>query len=150
MSEEENIAPSAESAETIESRDTQGKRLKSRPRFNWEAASVLLLIVVLLIALGSAAAAIYFASKPVIDNGVKTMFAANETTELLKKQVILSEQDFRGNGETILIVDDVKEQRDIAILMFSQLGYQILGVESGEEAVDCLSNSTVDSIEQIH
>jgi PAS domain S-box-containing protein len=67
-------------------------------------------------------------------------------TELLKKQVILSEQDFRGNGETILIVDDVKEQRDIAILMFSQLGYQILAVASGEEAIDYLSNSTVDLV----
>lgn len=67
-------------------------------------------------------------------------------TELLKKQVVLSEQDFRGNGETILIVDDVKEQRDIAILMFSQLGYQILAVESGEKAIDYLSNSTVDLV----
>ena len=50
MSEEENNAPSAESAERLESRDTQGNRLKSRPRFGWEVASVFLLIVVLLIA----------------------------------------------------------------------------------------------------
>jgi PAS domain S-box-containing protein len=41
----------------------------------------------------------------------------------------------RGNGETILIVDDVAEQREIAAKIVEQLGYVAKPVSSGEEAV---------------
>ena len=40
-----------------------------------------------------------------------------------------------GNGESILVVDDVKEQRDLAAGMLRTLNYNVSSVESGEEAI---------------
>jgi two-component system cell cycle sensor histidine kinase/response regulator CckA len=48
------------------------------------------------------------------------------------------------NGETILIVDDVKEQRDIALIMLEVLNYRVSTVKSGEEAVAYLKEHKVD------
>jgi signal transduction histidine kinase/ActR/RegA family two-component response regulator len=44
-------------------------------------------------------------------------------------------ENFRGRGESILIVDDIKEQREIATRMLVKLGYTVNSVSSGEEAV---------------
>ncbi len=49
-----------------------------------------------------------------------------------------------GNGETILIVDDVQEQRDIAGQILIQLGFVVHLVSSGEEAIDYLGNNSAD------
>ncbi|UCD81885.1 MAG: response regulator, partial [Desulfobacterales bacterium] len=51
-----------------------------------------------------------------------------------------------GNGETILVVDDVEQQRQIATLMLSKLGYCVNSVPSGEEAVEYIKNNSVDLI----
>jgi PAS domain S-box-containing protein len=51
---------------------------------------------------------------------------------------------FMGNGESILIVDDVKEQRDLATEMLKKLNYNISSVASGEEAVEYLRSHTCD------
>jgi len=40
-----------------------------------------------------------------------------------------------GRGESILVVDDVKEQRELAASMLTRLGYRVETVSSGEEAV---------------
>ena len=53
-------------------------------------------------------------------------------------------EDFAGCGQSILLVDDVKEQRDIGSEMLSQLGYRVTAVESGEEAVEYLKSKQVD------
>lgn len=42
--------------------------------------------------------------------------------------------DYLGKGESILIVDDVPEQRDLAGRMMERLGYQVDTAASGEEA----------------
>ncbi|MBU0663765.1 MAG: transporter substrate-binding domain-containing protein [Proteobacteria bacterium] len=42
----------------------------------------------------------------------------------------------QGNGETILVVDDEKQQRDIADKLLTFLGYKVDCVESGEMAVE--------------
>ena len=47
-------------------------------------------------------------------------------------------------GESILIVDDVREQREIAAMMLVQLGYSVDAVSSGEEAVAYLGKKPVD------
>jgi len=44
-------------------------------------------------------------------------------------------ENLRGNGETILIVDDVSQQRDIASEILTYLGYAPTAVSSGEQAV---------------
>jgi len=51
---------------------------------------------------------------------------------------------YMGKGETILVVDDVREQREIASAILTTLGYRVLAVESGEAAVEYLSKNTVD------
>lgn len=52
-------------------------------------------------------------------------------------------EDYLGS-ERILVVDDIKEQRDIATRMLSKLGYDVMSVASGEEAVDFIQTNSVD------
>jgi DNA-binding NtrC family response regulator len=51
---------------------------------------------------------------------------------------------YMGRGESILVVDDVKQQREIASSMLKKLGYNVLSVPSGEEAVIYLQENTAD------
>ena len=53
-------------------------------------------------------------------------------------------EDYMGKGETILVVDDVEEQRNIASGMLKELGYSVVSVSSGEEAVEYLKTNKVD------
>lgn len=53
-------------------------------------------------------------------------------------------EDYMGRGESILVVDDVKVQREIAHTILSELNYSVTTVSSGEEAVESLQNSSVD------
>ena len=54
--------------------------------------------------------------------------------------------EFKGKGESILVVDDVRDQRVIASKILSQLGYSVRLASSGEEAVNYLRNETADLI----
>lgn len=63
---------------------------------------------------------------------------------VVKASKELNFTDLRGNGETILVVDDVKEQRQIALKMLSWLGYNVETVPSGEEAVEFVKKIPVD------
>jgi two-component system cell cycle sensor histidine kinase/response regulator CckA len=56
--------------------------------------------------------------------------------------VVISE--YMGKGESILVVDDVKEQRDLAAGMLGTLNYDVSSVSSGEEAVAYLKIHDVD------
>ncbi|MBI4766375.1 MAG: response regulator [Deltaproteobacteria bacterium] len=49
-----------------------------------------------------------------------------------------------GNGESILIVDDVAEQREITTKILQELGYSVDAVKSGESAVAFLKKGPVD------
>lgn len=49
-----------------------------------------------------------------------------------------------GNNESVLVVDDVAEQREIAVLSLQKLGYDVRAVESGEAAVHYLKDRKVD------
>ena len=55
-------------------------------------------------------------------------------------------EEYMGQGETILVVDDMVEQREIASAMLNKLGYQVHAVPSGETAVDFLKDRTVDLV----
>jgi signal transduction histidine kinase/CheY-like chemotaxis protein len=57
-----------------------------------------------------------------------------------------SPRQYRGSSESILIVDDQREQRDIATEILTDLGYVVHAVESGEAAVDFFRNRTADLI----
>jgi len=49
-----------------------------------------------------------------------------------------------GTGQTILVVDDVAVQRNIAHAILTKLNYTVLTLPSGEEAIAFLRNHTVD------
>ena len=54
--------------------------------------------------------------------------------------------DCQGCGESILVVDDVKEQREIASKILTQLGYCVKTVKSGKDAVAFLKKETADLV----
>jgi len=56
----------------------------------------------------------------------------------------LSIEDYKGEGESVLVVDDVEEQQKLASAILTKLGYSVTTVSSGEEAVEYLQNSAVD------
>ncbi len=58
----------------------------------------------------------------------------------------VSAADFMGKGESILVVDDVKEQLELACLMLKKLNYSVTGVRSGEEAVEHLRHKRADLV----
>jgi PAS domain S-box-containing protein len=53
---------------------------------------------------------------------------------------------FMGRGESILVVDDVKEQRELAAQMLGRLDYRVTSVSSGEKAVDYLKTNRPDLV----
>ncbi len=53
---------------------------------------------------------------------------------------------YKGQGELILVVDDVAEQREMAVGMLTGLGYNVAAVSSGEEAVKYLKTHKVELI----
>ena len=64
--------------------------------------------------------------------------------EVVADQSMVSMNDVMGKGESILVVDDVEDQREIASKILIKLGYSVLSVSSGEEAVDYMKNHSVD------
>jgi PAS domain S-box-containing protein len=53
-------------------------------------------------------------------------------------------EQYMGHDETVLVIDDVQEQREIASAILSKLGYSVKTVASGEEAVDYMKSSSAD------
>ena len=66
--------------------------------------------------------------------------------ELSEKDLPISMEDYKGDGEKILVVDDVESQREITCHMLEVLGYKAKAVSSGEEAVEYLKEHGVDLI----
>jgi len=54
--------------------------------------------------------------------------------------------DYSGSGESILVVDDVKEQRELAAGILSKLNYHVKTASSGEEAVTWLRSAKADLV----
>ncbi len=66
--------------------------------------------------------------------------------ELWQKDVPLSIEDYKGHGESILVVDDEDSQREIFFSMLTMLGYRVETVDGGEAAVDYLKAHSVDLV----
>ena len=73
-----------------------------------------------------------------------TLYFPATRKKLSEEECRLSHEAFCGNGKSILVVDDVKEQREIASLMLEKLGYSVASVSSGEEAVKYVKTHEVD------
>lgn len=53
-------------------------------------------------------------------------------------------EEYIGHGESVLVVDDVEEQRQVATAILMRLGYHVNVVSSGEEAVEYLKKEKAD------
>jgi two-component system cell cycle sensor histidine kinase/response regulator CckA len=51
---------------------------------------------------------------------------------------------YLGQGESVLVVDNVREQRQLAMTLLMRLGYRVKGAASGEEAVTFLRTNVAD------
>ncbi|MBN2467305.1 MAG: response regulator [Deltaproteobacteria bacterium] len=71
-------------------------------------------------------------------------FPATRQQKAMEGSQAITQEDYRGKGEAVLVVDDVKEQREVASNMLSALGYSVDSVSSGEEAIRYLEGSFVD------
>ncbi len=58
----------------------------------------------------------------------------------------ISLNDYRGNGERILVVDDMLAQREITSEMLTALGYRVASLASGEEAVAFMRENKADIV----
>ena len=54
--------------------------------------------------------------------------------------------EYMGNNESVLVIDDVEEQREIAARILNRLGYCVATVHSGEAALAYLNEHTADII----
>ena len=60
------------------------------------------------------------------------------------KEKALPIEEYMGNGESILVVDDVEEQREVASRILKKMGYSVTSVSSGEEAVAYMKENSAD------
>ncbi len=77
---------------------------------------------------------------------VFTIYFPATREEPAKVPEVPTAETYLGRGESILVVDDVKEQRELATNMLERLGYRVAAVSGGEEAVDYLRNSRADLV----
>jgi CheY-like chemotaxis protein len=73
-----------------------------------------------------------------------TLYFPVTRQELIKDADLVSLEEIKGRGESILVVDDVKEQRQIASEMLEKLGYNVTTVASGEAAVNHMHHHPAD------
>jgi len=66
--------------------------------------------------------------------------------EISTEELSIPIENIKGDQETILVVDDVKTQRDISCEMLEILAYKTRAVSSGEEAVEYMKAHTIDLI----
>ncbi|MBW2673329.1 MAG: response regulator [Deltaproteobacteria bacterium] len=64
--------------------------------------------------------------------------------ETKKGKTLVPIEAYRGKGETVLVVDDMEEQREIVSGMLDSLGYAVSSASSGEEAVTYMETHAVD------
>jgi CheY-like chemotaxis protein len=66
------------------------------------------------------------------------------TREAIPDSGGISAEDYGGEGQTVLVVDDQPQQRDIISAILTHLGYRVDAVSSGEAAVEYVKDQPVD------
>lgn len=77
---------------------------------------------------------------------VFTLYFPATREEMTEEAKHASIETFRGHGESILVIDDIKAQGEMAVDMLTKLGYRASHVGSGEEAVAYLRSNRADLI----
>ena len=75
-----------------------------------------------------------------------TLYFPVTRDEIAREQVSPDASEYTGNGEKILVVDDVEEQRRLAAAMLGKLNYNVTVASSGEEALEYLKEHQVDLV----
>jgi PAS domain S-box-containing protein len=75
-----------------------------------------------------------------------TLFFPVTRKPFARQNAPLPREKYMGRNESILVVDDVAEQREIASELLKKLGYTVAAVYSGEAAVDYLKTARVDLV----
>ena len=75
---------------------------------------------------------------------VFTLYFPANREDVPGEKLTVAIEDCRGNGESVLVVDDVEEQRTIATAILSKLGYRGATVSCGEDAVEYIKKNPVD------
>jgi PAS domain S-box-containing protein len=75
-----------------------------------------------------------------------TLYFPVTREEITTEAFAVAISEYMGKGESILVVDDLKEQRDLAAGMLRTLNYNVSSVSSGEDAVAYLKEHEVDLI----
>ena len=89
----------------------------------------------------------YIDVKSIEGNGsVFTLYFPVTEERLSRVRTDISIEDYTGQGETVLVVDDVAEQREIATVMLSRLGYDVTVLSSGEGAIEHIKQHKADLI----
>jgi two-component system cell cycle sensor histidine kinase/response regulator CckA len=73
-----------------------------------------------------------------------TLYFPVTREEMIAQQQKVPVERYMGKGESVLVVDDVAEQRDVASRLLTRLGYEVHAVSSGEEAVEYLKGNKAD------
>ena len=73
-----------------------------------------------------------------------TLYFPVTRKEITGREEALPTDEYMGKGKTVLVVDDVEEQREIASAVLKKLGYSVTTVSSGEEAVEYMKGNSAD------
>jgi len=63
---------------------------------------------------------------------------------LVNPRIRMPVDDFMGDGQVVLVVDDVEEQREIATRMLRRLNYEVVTASSGEDALAYMRGNRAD------
>ena len=73
-----------------------------------------------------------------------TIYFPATREELVAQRQEAPMEQYAGHGESVLVVDDIAEQRAVASHVLTRLGYRVHAVPGGEEAVVHLKGNPVD------
>ncbi len=72
--------------------------------------------------------------------------AEKEKNSIASEAAPFSLEQYRGKGQTVLVVDDVENQRIIASGILEKLGYNVKTASTGEQAVEYMKDHTADLV----
>jgi two-component system, cell cycle sensor histidine kinase and response regulator CckA len=75
-----------------------------------------------------------------------TLYFPATREEINEDKIATPLEEYIGSGESILVVDDVEVQRNLASDLLTKLDYFVISVASGEQAVDYMKENSVDLI----
>ncbi len=73
-----------------------------------------------------------------------TLYFQITREDIAVDDIAVSLSEYMGKGQSILVVDDVKKQRDLASRMLKSLNYNVASAASGEDAVEYLRDHKID------